>query len=193
VLLVKILPTFLKFYLRDIEGTLMLKKIVCACFFISVLSLTACSTPGQNVYDFTEAGQSVLVEFGTVVDVNPITIKGPNTGVGAGVGAVAGAGLGSQVGNGNGALAAAIGGAIAGAVAGAVAEQAAQDKSGFVYTITTEHGKTITIPQYYHKDEKPIKVGERVMVQTSGSYQRVLPAEHLPTQIKRPKGIKVVD
>ncbi len=31
------------------------------------------------------------------------------------------------------------------------------------------------------------------MIQTSGSYQRVLPAEHLPTEIKRPQGIKLVD
>jgi outer membrane lipoprotein SlyB len=168
-----------------------MKKFLISCTLL--LSLTACETPGQNVYDFREAGQSVLVEFGTVVDVNPIKIKGPNSGVGAGVGAVAGAGAGSQVGNGNGAIAAAIGGAVIGAIAGGVAEQAMADKTGLVYTIVTEHGKTITIPQYFKKDEPVIKNGARVMVQTSGSYQRVLPADHLPTQIKRPKGIKVVD
>ena len=159
----------------------------------AVFLLSACSTPGQNVYDFREAGQSVLVEFGTVVDKSPIKIKGPNSGVGAGVGAVAGAGAGSQIGSGDGAIAGAVGGLIVGAVAGAIAEQAIQDKTGFVYTVTTEHGKTITVPQYYHKDEPVIKTGDRVMVQTSGSYQRVLPANHLPTQIRRPKGIKVVD
>lgn len=60
-------------------------------------------------------------------------------------------------------------------------------------TIVTEKGKTLTIAQYFKKDEPIIQKGERVMVQTSGSYQRVLPADHLPTEIKRPKGIKVVD
>jgi outer membrane lipoprotein SlyB len=164
-----------------------------ALSMLAVFALSSCSTPGQNVYDFKEAGQSVLVEFGTVVDRNPITIKGQNTGTGAAIGGVAGAAAGSQVGQGDGAIAGAVGGLIVGAVAGAVAEQALQDSKGFVYTITTEHGKTITVPQYFHKDETVIKTGDRVMVQTSGSYQRVLPANHLPTQIKRPKGIKVVD
>jgi hypothetical protein len=31
------------------------------------------------------------------------------------------------------------------------------------------------------------------MVQNNGSYQRVLPANDLPTEIKRPKSIKVKD
>ena len=35
--------------------------------------------------------------------------------------------------------------------------------------------------------------GERVMVQNSGGYQRVLPASGLPTAVKRPQGIKVID
>ncbi len=155
--------------------------------------LTACETPGQNVYDYREAGQSVIVEFGTVVDVRPIKIKGPNSGVGAGVGAVAGAGLGSQVGSGDGAVVGAVGGLVIGAVAGAMAEQAMQDRTGLDYTIVTESGKTMTVSQYFKKDEPVIQNGARVMVQTSGSYQRVLPADHLPEQIKRPKGIKVVD
>jgi outer membrane lipoprotein SlyB len=155
--------------------------------------LVACSSPGQNVYDFKEAGQSVIVHFGTVLDKQPITIKGPNSGVGALTGGAAGAGVGSQIGSGDGTVAAVIGGVVVGAVAGAVAEQAIQNKEGYVYTITTEQGKTMTVPQYYHDDEPVIKVGDRVMIQTSGSYQRVLPASHLPTEIKRPKGIKVVD
>lgn len=169
----------------------MLKKL--SSIVIVSMLLTGCSTPGQNVYDFSEAGQSTLVEFGTVIDKSPIEIKGPNTGVGAATGAVAGGAAGSQIGSGDGAIAGAIGGVIVGAVAGAVAEQAIQDKTGFAYTITTEKGKTITIPQYYHENEAVISKGDRVMVQTSGSYQRVLPANSLPTEIKRPKGIKVVD
>ena len=32
--------------------------------------------------------------------------------------------------------------------------------------------------------------GDRVMVQASGLYQRVLPASNLPTEIDRPKGIE---
>lgn len=168
-----------------------MKKLFFA--LLIVLPLTACETSSQNVYDFREAGQSVLVEFGTVVDVRPIKIKGPNSGVGAGTGALAGAGIGSQVGSGDGTVAAAIGGVVVGAIAGAAAEQAMADRTGLDFTVVLESGKVITIPQYFKKDEPIIKKGERVIVQTSGSYQRVLPAEHLPEQIKRPKGIKVTD
>jgi outer membrane lipoprotein SlyB len=160
---------------------------------LSVLLLSACETPSQNVYDYREAGRSVIVNFGTVVDVRPIKIKGPNSGAGAIVGGVAGAGLGSQAGSGDGAAAMAVGGAVIGAVAGAMAEQALQDKTGLDFTIVMENGKTITVSQYFKKDEPLISKGDRVMVQTSGSYQRVLPANHLPEEIKRPKGIKVVD
>ena len=158
-----------------------------------ILLLNACETPSQNVYDYREAGRSVIVEFGTVVDVRPIKIKGQNTGVGAGAGAIAGGTLGSQVGGGDGQIAGAAVGIIAGAVAGAIAEQQLQDRSGREFTVVTEKGKTITIAQYFKKDEPIIQNGERVMVQTSGSYQRILPAEHLPTEIKRPKGIKIVE
>ncbi|MCL4678843.1 MAG: hypothetical protein KJ017_09660 [Alphaproteobacteria bacterium] len=160
---------------------------------ICLLFLNACETPSQNVYDFREAGRSVIVEFGTVVDVRPIKIKGQNTGAGAATGALAGGALGSQLGSGDGQIAGAAAGIIAGAVAGAVAEQQMQDKEGRDFTVVTEKGKTITIAQYFKKDEPIIQKGERVMVQTSGSYQRILPAEHLPTEIKRPKGIEVID
>lgn len=162
-------------------------------FLVALLFLTACETPSQNVYDYREAGRSVIVEFGTVVDVRPIKIKGQNTGAGAGVGAVGGAMAGSQIGSGDGQVAGAAAGLVAGAVAGAMAEQAMQDREGREFTVVTEEGNTLTIAQYFKKDEPIIQKGERVMVQTSGSYQRILPAEHLPTEIKRPKGIKVVD
>lgn len=165
-----------------------------SALIFSTLLLTGCgATSSQNVYDFREAGQSVIVEFGTVIDVRPIKIKGPNSGAGAVTGAVAGGALGSQVGNGNGQGAAMIGGVVVGAVAGAMAEQALADQTGLDFTVAMQSGKVITVPQYFKKDEPLIKKGQRVMVQTSGSYQRVLPADHLPEQMKRPKGIKMTD
>jgi outer membrane lipoprotein SlyB len=167
-----------------------MKKIILS---LVVLVLAACTTPSQNVYDYREAGRSVIVEFGTVVDVRPIKIKGQNTGVGAATGAIAGGVAGSNVGGGDGQIVGAVAGVLVGAIVGAAAEQALQDSQGRDMTIVTEKGETLTIAQYFKKDEPIIEVGQRVMVQTSGSYQRVLPAEHLPTEIKRPKGIKVID
>jgi outer membrane lipoprotein SlyB len=154
--------------------------------------LAGCAHPGQNTYGFNEVGQVTSVEFGRVVDIQPIDIKGPNTGTGATVGALAGAGVGSQIGQGNGSIAAAIGGLVIGAVAGAVAEQSMQDSKGLLYTITLRSGKTITVTQYQNKTDPVIKVGQRVMVQTSGQFQRVMPASHLPEKIKKPKDIQVV-
>lgn len=170
-----------------------MKRVLLLPVISMSLFLTACETPSQDVYDYREAGQSVIVEFGTVVDVRPIKIKGPNSGAGAVAGSVAGGAIGSNVGAGDGRGAAMIVGAVAGLAAGGLAEQALQDKVGRDFTIVLHNGKTITVSQYFKKDEPVIKTGERVMVQTSGSYQRVLPAEHLPETIKRPKGIKVVD
>jgi len=167
-----------------------MKKLVLGVF---LLFLAACETPSQNVYDFREAGRSVIVEFATVVDVRPIKIKGEQTGLGAGAGAVAGGIAGSNVGGGDGQAVGAVAGVVVGTVAGAMAEQAIQDREGREITVVTEKGKAMTIAQYFKKDEPIIQTGQRVMVQTSGSYQRVLPAEHLPTEIKRPKGIEVVD
>jgi outer membrane lipoprotein SlyB len=168
-----------------------MKKIL-AVLALPVL-LAACATPSQDVYDFSEAGQSTLVEFGTVLKVRDIEIKGGNSGGGALAGGLVGAGAGSAVGGGDGRAYTALGGAVIGAVAGGLAEQALKDKRGVEYTIVTEKGKIITIPQYTKKEEPIFGKGSRVMVQTSGSYQRVLKADDLPETVKRPKGIKVVD
>jgi outer membrane lipoprotein SlyB len=170
-----------------------MKKLFILTAISCTLLLSACETASQDVYDFREAGRSVIVDFGTIIDVRPIKIKGQNTGVGSVAGAAAGAGIGTQVGSGDGRGAAIIAGAVAGIVGGAIAEQAIQDQEGRDFTIVLENGETITVSQYFKKGEPILKKGERVMVQSSGSYQRVLPAEHLPEKVKRPKGIKVVD
>ncbi len=161
---------------------------------IAIVGLSGCAKQdGQNQYSYKDVGQSTLVEFGTIVNVREVGITGQNSGAGALVGAGVGAGAGSYVGNGSGTAWAVAGGALAGAVIGAAAEQAAADKKGVEYTVTKENGQTVTIVQNMNKEDRVLATGERVMVQTSGSYQRVLSATTLPEQIKRPKGIKVVD
>lgn len=161
---------------------------------VLLLALAGCATnPGQSQYKWNEVGQSTLVEFGTVIQVREVGITGPNSGVGALAGTAAGAAVGSQIGQGSGNTAAIIGVAIAGAIAGSALEQAAANTTGMEYVITTEKGRTMTVVQNMNKGDVVLPPGSRVMVQTSGSYQRVLPADTLPTEIKRPKGIKVVD
>lgn len=160
----------------------------------SLLLLSACAKPsGQSQYQAGEVGKSTLIEFGTIITSREVGITGKNSGTGALMGAGVGAGAGSYAGGGSGQIWTTLGGALVGAAAGAASEQALADSKGVEYVITTEKGKTLSVAQNVNKEDRVLQPGQRVMVQTSGSYQRVLPADSLPTEIKRPKGIKVVD
>ncbi|NIJ43488.1 outer membrane lipoprotein SlyB [Parvibaculum indicum] len=157
--------------------------------------------PSQNVYNYDEVGKSSAVSFGTVVSRREIDITGKNTGTGALIGGAAGAGAGSYIGSGAGSYIgsgdgtawAVAGGALAGAVIGAIAEQSAADRKGVEYVVVLESGVTLTIAQDVGEKDVLLNPGDRVIVQNSGGYQRVLPAANLPTQIERPKGIKIID
>ncbi|WP_420561668.1 hypothetical protein [Tepidicaulis sp.] len=165
-----------------------LTVLVCAVF------LAACAQrQSQNVYNHSEVGKSSAVSFGTVVASRVVDVTGENSGAGALVGAAAGAGAGSYIGSGSGEAWAVGAGLLVGAVAGAMAEQAMNDRQGIEYVVTLESGVTLTIVQEIGEGESQLPPGARVMVQNSGGYQRVLPADHLPTQINRPQGIQVVD
>lgn len=164
-----------------------------AASLLLVTVLTACNSPGVNRYSYQDVGQAAIVQFGTVVSLRPVQITGKNSGIGAGIGAAGGAVGGSAFGSGSGQLGAILAGAVIAGVAGAAVEQAAVDRTGIEYVITLEKGETITMVQNFVEGDPAIKVGQRVMVQMSGVYQRVLPADTLPEKIKRPKKIKVED
>lgn len=155
--------------------------------------LSGCVTSSQSRYNYNEVGRSSVVEFGTVVAVRDIDITGKNTGTGALIGGTTGGLVGTQVGSGNGGIAGVVGGIVLGAVAGAVAEQAMANRTGLEYTIVLQNGKVITIAQEQKEDDRVFKNGDRVMVQASGSYQRVLPTDHIPDEVDRPKGITIRD
>ena len=148
----------------------------------------------QNQYDYSEVGKSSVAEFATVVAVREVAVTAKNTGTGALAGGVAGGVAGNAVGNnGYGQVVGLVGGAVVGAVAGSIAEQAISDYKALEYTVIKEDGTTVTTVQNTKPDEPVFKAGDRVLVQTSGSYQRVLPAAAMPTQMARPKGIKLID
>lgn len=158
------------------------------------LTIAGCAqTQNQNTYRYDEVGKSSAISFGTVIAIREIDIIGRNTGTGAAVGAAAGAGAGSYAGSGSGELWAIGAGLVLGAMAGAAAEQAMADSKGMEYTVTLETGITLTVAQNMAATDTPIGIGQRVIVQNTGGYQRVLPATHLPTQVKRPVGIEIVD
>ncbi len=157
------------------------------------LSLSACQRPGQGRYGEADVGQAATVEFGTVISMKQVDITGRNTGAGALIGGATGLGAGSYIGSGSGRAWGQGGGMLAGMLVGALVEQALSDHKGVEYIITFTDGKTRSIVQHLVEGDAPIGVGQRVMVQTQGQYQRVMPAQNLPTKIKRPKKIKVTN
>lgn len=151
-------------YVRNLFLSLLL--ISCA------MGLSACQElPSRNVYNEQEVGKQTDVEFGVIKAVKHVKVQQQNTGVGTLGGAAAGGVAGSTLGGGKGAVLTAIAGAIAGGVAGNAAESALDNSVGIQYIIRKENGHTVSIVQNIGKDERPLHVGQRVMIQTTGSYQ----------------------
>jgi len=160
----------------------------CGVSVLMLASLTGCANlDGQNRYSVSDVGHSTAMEFGTVIAVREVEVTGENSGTGK----VLGAGVGALAGSNDPVTM--IAGAIIGGVAGHFAEQAVADNTGIEYTITKSDGKTMSIVQNQKKEDTVFAVGKRVMIQTSGHYQRVLSADHLPAEVKRAKTVKMVD
>lgn len=144
----------------------------------TALALTACGQPSQNTYNEADIGHNAVILYGIVKSVRPVDIKAQTTGVGAVAGAGAGAIGGSYLGRGGGSLIGLIGGAVIGGIAGAVAEQQLENRQGIEYIIQFVSYPTQSIVQNIAKDDKPIAVGQCVMVQMNGTYQRILPDDN---------------
>jgi outer membrane lipoprotein SlyB len=164
-----------------------------ALALLAALVLPGCQRSGQNTYSASEVGYARAVDFGTVVAVREVAIKGEQTGIGAAVGGAAGGVAGAAFGHGIGNVASTLGGVLLGGLAGAGAEQAIGDRTGLEYTVTMQNGSTIQVVQNRNEGDRVLQPGERVMVQANGATQRVLPADRLPTELQRPKGITVKD
>lgn len=150
-----------------------MKKLFASVAVVSLaLSLSACQqSQSRNVYDAHEVGKQTDIEYGVIRSWKNVKVQAEQSGVGTIGGAAAGGVAGSTVGGGKGALLSAIGGAIIGGIAGNAAEGALRDQIGIQYIIRKENGKTVSIVQNIGKDEEPLHVGQKVMIQTTGSYQ----------------------
>ncbi len=164
------------------------RKLICA--LLPTFLLLACANPGQNRYMEAEVGKTQTISFGTIVTSREVEIQGESTGIGSALGATGGIG-------GVAAVSTTVTGAVAAGIAayavGALVEEQMQKRRGIEYIVTLETGLTVTLVQNLNEGDRVLAVGERVFVQNAGAYQRVLPASHLPTEIKRPEGMKVVD
>jgi len=150
-----------------------MKKLFSSLAVVSFVTLLSACAPqqSQNAYNDQEVGKQTDIEFGVIRAVKHVKVQAQNSGVGTIGGAAVGGVGGSTMGGGKGAILTTIAGAIVGGVAGNAAETALNNKVGIQYIIKKENGKTVSIVQNIDKDDVPLRVGQRVMIQTSGSYQ----------------------
>lgn len=158
--------------------------------FMAAIPLCSCQYSTQTRYNYSEVGQVQVVQFGTVIAVRDIDISGENSGAAALAGAAGGAAVGAGTGSGFNSVAGGVAGAAMGAVVGSELERAIRSRGGVEYTVVLQNGKTITVAQNVSEKDIILIVNDRVMVQINGQYQRVLPANDLPTEIEKPKGIE---
>ena len=150
-------------------------------FSIFLFLLYSCSFSTQSRYNYSEVGKIQVANYGTVVKVRDIDIVS-NTSVAGGL--IGGVG-GLQVGSGGGQVVAGVTGAVGGALVGSALEQAIRNRGGVEYTVVLRNGKTLTVAQNISEKDVLLKKGDRVIVQINSEYQRVLPANDLPTEIER--------
>lgn len=134
--------------------------VVLLCGFSLLAGCTTQSKSGK-VYTQEQARVSHSVMYGTVQRVEPVTIEGVKTGVGAVGGGVVGGIAGSTVGGGKGSALMAVGGAIAGAVAGSLVEEKATTRAGVELEVHLEGGGILLVVQ---AADETFAVGDRVRV-----------------------------
>jgi len=165
-----------------------MNKIIFAIFPL-ILFISSCNFSTQSRYKYSEVGKIQVVNYGTVIGVRDIDIVSETSSSGGVLGAVGGGVGGLHIGSGSGQLVAGVAGVVAGAVAGSALEQAIRNRGGVEYTVVLQNGKSLTVAQNVSEKDTILKVNDRVIVQINGQYQRVLPANNLPTEIEKPKGI----
>jgi outer membrane lipoprotein SlyB len=141
----------------------MLRQVLPVAVLIAAASVTGCSMPSRgDVYSREDTRQAWDVHYGTVTDVDQVTIEGKRThtgSVGGGfVGYEAGRAIGGSGAAGN------IGGAVgsvAGAVVGSAVEEGATRQAGLQITVELDGGRSIAVVQ---AADQPFEVGERVKV-----------------------------
>jgi outer membrane lipoprotein SlyB len=141
-----------------------------------IIPLTGCGPSySPNTYASNAAQQANKVDEGVIVGVRPVQISASGT-VGGVAGAAAGGVAGSQVGVGTTSTFAAIGGSVVGGIAGVTAEHIVGDTNGFEYVVRKPNGDMVSVTQ---KDEKPLPVGQKVLV-IGGAQARIVPDYTVP-------------
>lgn len=111
------------------------------------------------------------VRYGTITNMQTVTMEGRKFGLGTVLGGVAGGVLGHQVGGGTGKDVATVVGAIAGGAAGNVIERNVTQQQGQEITIRLDEGGSVTVTQPIDGN---LAIGNKVRIDGSGSNARVI-------------------
>ncbi|MCB1696592.1 MAG: hypothetical protein H6984_03360 [Pseudomonadales bacterium] len=180
--------------------------------FASILTITGasllmsgCATPklSDSLYRVSEVGVSKQTLRCRVLEVREVAIRdderdAEGTGLfGAMVGGIVGATLGNSVGNGLTNLlateVAAAAGVAAGGIAGSKIGDKMSERSGLEYSIILTSGEERTLVQEFLPADRVLAVNDSCRLQVaSDGRNRVLPAEHLPTEVYAPKTTALV-
>lgn len=166
-----------------------MKKLTVLFLSLIPIFTSSCNFSTQSRYNYSEVGKIQVVNYGTVVGVRDIDIVSNTSSAGGVLGGVGGGIGGLHMGSGSGQIVAGVAGVVAGAVIVSALEQAIRNRGGVEYTVVLRNGKTLTVAQNISEKDIILNKGDRVIVQINGEYQRVLPANSLPTEIEQPKGI----
>lgn len=138
------------------EKNCMYSRIVASVLL--VLMIFACSGTNSAV-DRSDIGIRSSIETGTIISLEPIRVKGEDTGIGALAGAGLGAIGGSTVGGGLGRAVGAVVGGTAGLVVGREAEKQVTSIKAYKFNIQLDNGQLIELIQ---TNELGLRSGDRV-------------------------------
>jgi outer membrane lipoprotein SlyB len=154
----------------------MLKKII---IIFSLFLITSCSSTSSNQVELKDANRVLNIDLGVVIDVEPVSIKGETSKIGATAGAVIGGLVGSKVGDGVGRQVAIVAGTVAGGVVGYFVPVKLGEHNGFQYTIVLDETKKpiLVIQGVSGEKGRDFKVGDRVTI-VYGNQIKVIPTKN---------------
>lgn len=140
----------------------------------------------DNLYRSSEVGRSKILRSCRVLASRQITIRSDHSGEkGESFGFITGL---AATHNKN-PVVSVIGGLVGGAIGRKISDKL-HNLPGVEYTIILSNGQERTLVQNLKKGERMLPPHASCRLQVSGSYNRVLPAGHLPNKVKKPKKVR---
>jgi outer membrane lipoprotein SlyB len=157
----------------------MFRKIIILKLVAVFILVTSCATTDPTKVSGDDAQRLLATQFGTVIDVQPVTIRGKKSETAAAIGAVIGGIAGSVADDGRYREVLIATGAVVGGVAGYYLPVKLGEHNGFQYVISIDDKKKpLTLIQgATDKKDEGFKVGQRVTIVFGEKTIRMLPGQ----------------